>query len=809
MRNNRVCFAYVACVFMGAMSHAAWQADQATLSFDADKPTGVAPYGLTYHVSTNGSDSADGLSWGAAFATPHAALAVAGLGDLVLISNGVFAVTNEMIIAQGVTIRGMNGAEDTVLRRSGSANYRLLQLAHADARVEGVTLTNGKLATSAKGAGVYINGAGTLADCIVSNNFTDYHSYGTGVRIDNGGLVERCRILDNTTVRGDGIGVYCSNGGVLRDCLIAGNHPTYTFDATFESKYGAVYLNNGGVLQNCTITGNDNWLCGGVYSSNAKGGLVNCVVLGNLSLFGSGPGNPDWYGTTTAWTNVCTSVAAGVSPLVATAANVFRDADAGDWRPRAISPARDAGTTNSVWTPTDNDLAGASRIQGAAVDCGAFEYAPQPACDILCSQTQALGAASITVTAFVDGLNGGETVTTYTWIFGGSLAPTSGPSDSVTRAFPPGRYTVDLTVQTSLRTLSMARTNLIHVAPAVAYVVPVETPDHQAQMPYDSWACAATNIQDAIDLGLDGTLVLVSNGTYEISRQLELAHGIQVRSLAGAAETTISGAKGSKCRLWLLAHADAVVEGLTLTRAYNGMLASGGAGGGALLVNGGTIRDCTLTRNTGSMKLAGVGAYLYKGGTLSRCVITNNYVSRGPGTGVYLNGGGLVENSLIAYNYYLGTYDYYSGGGAYLSSSPATIRSCTVIGNTNRYAGGIYAGSGAKVENCIVRDNDAWDSATSEAGRDYVIVTPANAFNLCTPVSVGTGCVTNAPLFVDAPHRNYRLKAASPGRDQGLNQVWMTDALDLDGAPRIDRKIVDIGAYETPYVPRGSVIIIQ
>lgn len=784
-------------------AHAAW-------SVAADQPrTGAAPYGLTYHVSATGSDSADGLSWTTAFATPHAALAAAGLGDLVLISNGVFAVTNEMVISKGVTIRGVNGAERTVLRRSGSANYRLLQLAHADARVEGVTLTNGKLATSAKGAGVFINGAGTLADCIVSNNYTDLHSYGTGIRIDNGGLVERCRILENTTVRGDGIGVYCYKGGVLRDCLIAGNRPTYPFYHTFESKYGAVYLSDGGALQNCTVTGNDNWLCGGVYSSNNKGKLLNCVVLGNQSDFGTGPGIPDWYGTTTGWTNVCTSAAAGVSPLVATAANAFRDAVKGDWRLRPASPARDAGTTNSVWTPTGTDLDGQPRLLGATVDCGAFEYAVQPACDILCSRTQALGTVAITLTAFLDGLAVGETVDTCSWTFSGSVAPTSGPSASVTCTFPPGRYTVGLTVQTSLRTLAMARTNLIHVAPTVAYAVPAATPGHLAQTPYDSWARAATNIQDALDSGLDGTLVLVSNGTYAIKQQLKLAHGIQVRSVAGSAATSITGASGSKCRLWYILHPDAVVEGFTLARANNTEFTQDGAGGGALLVYGGTLRDCTITRNTGTYKVAGLGAYLYKGGTLSRCIITNNYVSRGPGTGVYLNGGGLVENCLIAYNYYLQAVDSYSGGGAYLSGSAATIRSCTVIGNTNRYAGGIYETGGGHVENCIVRDNDAWDSATTEAGRNYVIATPANALNLCTPVKVGTGCVTNAPHFVDAPRRDYRLKAGSPGWNQGLVQAWMTGALDLDGKPRIDRRLVDIGAYETPYLSRGTLCILR
>ena len=62
---------------------------------------------------------------------------------------------------------------------------------------------------------------------------------------------------------------------------------------------------------------------------------------------------------------------------------------------------------------------------------------------------------------------------------------------------------------------------------------------------------------------------------------------------------------------------------------------------------------------------------------------------------------------------------------------------------------------------------------------------------------------------MDAPRRDYRLKAGSPGWNQGLVQAWMTGALDLDGNPRIDRRYVDIGAYETPYRSSGTICILR
>jgi hypothetical protein len=55
---------------------------------------------------------------------------------------------------------------------------------------------------------------------------------------------------------------------------------------------------------------------------------------------------------------------------------------------------------------------------------------------------------------------------------------------------------------------------------------------------------------------------------------------------------------------------------------------------------------------------------------------------------------------------------------------------------------------------------------------------------------------------------NYRLSQASPCVNAGLNQSWMSGALDLDGRSRIDHfnQIVDMGCYE--FLPSGMLITV-
>ncbi len=233
---------------------------------------------------------------------------------------------------------------------------------------------------------------------------------------------------------------------------------------------------------------------------------------------------------------------------------------------------------------------------------------------------------------------------------------------------------------------------------------------------------------------------------------------------------------------------------------------------GVNLGSGGTLRDSLLAYNTGAGYGGGVSAGT--GRIVTNCVIRNNSASNGGG--VYLSGGGLVthctivsnntaafvqngvlRNSLLANNGD-GIWGESQGGGTY--------QNCTIVSNAGtgiRIGNSTYAITGI-VENCIVYYNRVANySKTAAAG---IVFT-----NSCTyPVPAGAydvGVVTNVPGFVNYLAGNYRLTGSSPCINKGLFRTWMTGAVDLEGAPRIIGKAVDMGAFESP-PPRGTLLAV-
>lgn len=67
----------------------------------------------------------------------------------------------------------------------------------------------------------------------------------------------------------------------------------------------------------------------------------------------------------------------------------FRDLAAGDLRPRNDSPTRDAGTTAAV-DVGPVDLQGIARVQGRAVDIGAYEFDDSPETRLMASYKRVL-----------------------------------------------------------------------------------------------------------------------------------------------------------------------------------------------------------------------------------------------------------------------------------------------------------------------------------------------------------------------------------------------------------------------------------
>ncbi|MDD4871997.1 MAG: choice-of-anchor Q domain-containing protein [Kiritimatiellae bacterium] len=216
------------------------------------------------------------------------------------------------------------------------------------------------------------------------------------------------------------------------------------------------------------------------------------------------------------------------------------------------------------------------------------------------------------------------------------------------------------------------------------------------------------------------------------------------------------------------------------------------------LSGGGTfnarIRQSTIR---GNKALGGYGGGCYSG-LVYNCIITSNN-AYWAGGGTY---DGVVSNSTICSNVVT-----YSGGG----TATGTVINCVIFDNE----AGSYGGGSANsvMSNCTVVGN----SAVSGGGATYLAdarnsifyYNTAPGFPNCqagtylycctTPDPGGTGNITVAPGFVDLAQRDLHLSTTSMCINVG-NNLYAPGGLDRGGNARIRGSVVDIGAYESPYV---------
>ncbi|MBI3987618.1 MAG: VCBS repeat-containing protein, partial [Lentisphaerae bacterium] len=324
-----------------------------------------------------------------------------------------------------------------------------------------------------------------------------------------------------------------------------------------------------------------------------------------------------------------------------------------------------------------------------------------------------------------------------------------------------------------------------------------------------SWALAKLTINAGVGVATNGDTVLVANGAYLLTATIAINQSITLKSVNGAQFTTIDGGDAVQC---VSIVTNAVLDGFTVTNGYSISIFGFGVGGG-VDIDGGMVQNCTISGNTANYGGGGVriiagtlqnctisgntaphsgGVLCLAEGTVQNCMISGN-TAGGDGGGVDCANGGTVKNCIIIGNTAGG-----SGGGVYINGGdtrPGTVESCTICGNTAVWdGGGAYFKLGGTIVNCIIYFNNTdWFNSGGTANYN------------CSPTAIpGTGNITNDPGFVangsgyGASHipGDYHLTASSPCRNTGLNQDWMTNAMDLDGFDRINENIVDRGAYE-------------
>lgn len=783
-------------------------------------------------------------------------------GGTVNVPYGIYSVMQEIVVNRPMTIKGADGQELPVFR-SNLATCRIFNLRHTGAVLERLAITGGKAnhTGSVYGGGIFMTG-GTVRECAITNNVSGGNGWGGGIAM-TGGTVTHCLIADNWTSddQGNGAGVYMEGPTALLDnCLVCRNHNNTNRET--KAKYGGgVYAgvetkkigdgNYGGTIRSCTIVNNTYPYAAGLYLG-AKGSVVDTIVWGNTHTSADqATGEPNWLAVNGCKaTNCFSSVSLGVDRFgeaMAYGDPLFEDFAAENYR------LTSGVCVDSAWRTPDEgelDFDGNARLSGPRMDLGCYELDQNQLAFAMAyelSGTMAPVAMKLTMTVTPEGTDV-SSAKCY-WTLDGREATEEDydyEGQAVNETIGAGTRSVNMAVHYNGKWYRRSYEKLFTVLSPVLFVA-AESAAPSA--PYDTWATAAVNVEDVLPLAGDGTLISVSNGTYHLTKQMDIGNKVTIRGVNGATVTKICGYTDVRLetgfRVANVQHKDAVLEGLTLADGYGGQ-------GGCIYMSAGLVRNCIVTNGWSGGDIGGGGAYL-TGGRLENVLITDcrigSYSGRGCGLwiegegtvadrcvitrcfdsspnannrlgAVYIIGKGELRNSLVCNNRVKGC------AGVYLGPleddmhaptiDPGSMINCTVVSNAAHdaqakgFCGGVHVGTGtvaAKVVNCAIANNVNEKVALDEKANNFS-GNESGVSHCAAPVAIGSDAVSGDLGFVDAEGFDWHLKVQSPCRNRGLKEPWMSSATDLDGNPRVFGGRVDIGCYENQ-TPMGLLLMVR
>jgi hypothetical protein len=756
-------------------------------------------------------------TWSTAATNIQDAVDAAVIADTVLVTNGLYGtggraagtnlLVNRVAVEKAIRLESVNGPGVTIIQGfqvpgtvTGDGAIRCVYLASGTV-LNGFTLTNGA----------------TLGATNSSNDQS-----GGGVWCESANAIVTNSIIVSNSAAGLGGGVY---GGSLNNCVLLGNS---VLGSAWWSGGGGAYL---ATLSNCLLTTNSASASSGGGANNCT--LNNCTVVFNsaqTTQYGQGGGGLFVSRATnciiyynTAWeanfgvgfcTNCPPPAYSCTIPFPDGVGNItnepqFVSVATGDFHLQLTSPCIDAG--NNSYAADSTDLDGNPRISGSTVDMGAYEFQYLGPPMIAHPPVDQWGLPGTNVTFTV--VARGALPLSYQWLFDGTAVPTATDSSLTI-----GHVTTDqaglysVIVSNALGNVTSAVANLIVWTNGLAYVwqnSPNPTP------PYVSWATAAHGIQDAVDAGVPGLEIVVTNGTYADGGRMVVAttnrvvvdKAVALRSVNGPQFTKIEGFQmsgtlnGSNAVRCIYLADGATLSGFTLT---NGATYDEDGGGGWCVSTNVRITNCIFVRNSASVQGGGVS-----GGTLIDCALIGNRAIGNNATGNGGYGGGAIGATLIrctiAGNSAEGLYGWgggaywstlfnctitnnwagYSGGGAFscaLYNCAATgnsagygggatscqLYNCTITGNSAGFGGGVLASS---LINCLVYYNTSADANTNYDSRCTFV------YCCTTPLAAGSGNIALEPQLASAIH----LSANSPCR--GAGTCCYTIGPDIDGEP--------------------------
>jgi len=199
-----------------------------------------------------------------------------------------------------------------------------------------------------------------------------------------------------------------------------------------------------------------------------------------------------------------------------------------------------------------------------------------------------------------------------------------------------------------------------------------------------SWSVPYLTISNALtNASTGGDTIWVSNGIYTLT-----------------AMVSNPAAKKFNICAWSTNPADTVLLGPGSNETDNFR--------GAWMSGTGSLQGFTVTNFYYTNENTGAGVYC-SAGLISNCVIAGNIMGYNAGGGVFLSGGGMIENcGIIGNSIYPANYD--SGGGGVAMSGSGRIRNCRIVGNRvngSQSGAGVraYYGSSFVIQDSVIASN--------------------------------------------------------------------------------------------------------
>lgn len=643
---------------------------------------------------------------------------------------------------------------------------------------------------SGDGGAVY---CGPLSSASVENSVIDGNTAslgGGGISAWYGSIdISACVLTGNLAEIGAGIRTVGSETKIDK-CRISSN-------TAWGSGGGIHEYSSASRLINCTITENEAaGAGGGIHLYNSMPVIAHCTFSDNYSTDGGGALYCRWHASPTIVNSILrgdepSEIATYKSIPVVVYCNIEGgwigegniDTDPyfrgnGDYHLMPVSPCIDAGFDAGVVTDIDGDARPAEtgfdigsdevvfggpliHVTPWSFDIPAFLEEPVEDCAI---KIVAVGDEPVDYTTNSGGCG-------WLWLEGditGELQP--GDTATVLLRF-------DITGMEQGRfadTVSVASNDPVY--PLINVPVALKIAKRVILVPGDH-----STIQEGIDAAVDGSVILVSDGTYTGSGNRDIDYrglGVTVMSENGSGVTFIDcESQGRGFNFHSGEGYDSILDGFTIMNGYSSGCGGGiycgdesspgisgcevfgcvAESGGGICINGGAspvIGDCRVNSCHASDSGAGIHCEFSPDARIENCVISCNTTGN-QGGGVRLVGAAMeIDGSEISGN------AAFKGGGIQCTRADASITNCVIWENNGSYRGGgvsVYECSPV-ISGCDIAGNDGGEwgggilcSTNSDpAITDCVIIGNGAdlgggllCWNRCSPVISGCIIVEN------------------------------------------------------------------